>query len=183
MAHAGSWQSIQTHGLLSTSALLDLFEYQGEERRVIECAHRPESITITHPQHGKAVIRDQKPLREEWLTKTLCGTDAKGWYKLLNSRVFFWATKERLEGMLKPYRGLPQLILIVDTSRLVAGHKKEIELCHMNSGATHANPAPRCPNVFKPIAEYLRREVAEVTVPKRVDDIPSRLISVEAWKG
>ena len=32
MAHAGSWPMIQRHGLLSTTALLDLFEIGGERR-------------------------------------------------------------------------------------------------------------------------------------------------------
>src|SRR2546429_180882 len=36
MAEAGSWPSVEQHGLLSTSALLDLFEVTGEKRRDIE---------------------------------------------------------------------------------------------------------------------------------------------------
>jgi len=36
MAERGSWPSIREHGLLSTSALLDLYGKQGAEREAIE---------------------------------------------------------------------------------------------------------------------------------------------------
>jgi hypothetical protein len=36
MSHSGSWPSIQQHGLLSTTALLDLFEVKGKERESLE---------------------------------------------------------------------------------------------------------------------------------------------------
>src|SRR6266480_1717700 len=62
MAESGSWPSIQKQGLLSTSALLDLFEVEGEERFAIESQWRPQSVVITHPTHGTAVIRDSKQL-------------------------------------------------------------------------------------------------------------------------
>ena len=48
MAALGSWDSIRKHGLLSTSALLDLFEVSDNDRVVIEEGHRAESITIEH---------------------------------------------------------------------------------------------------------------------------------------
>jgi len=64
MAEAGSWPSIRRHGLLSTSALLDLFEVTGVERVRLESQRRPETVKIEHPEHGEALIRDQKPLRK-----------------------------------------------------------------------------------------------------------------------
>ena len=33
MAEAGSWESVKRHGLLSTTALLDLFEVSGDRTR------------------------------------------------------------------------------------------------------------------------------------------------------
>ena len=53
MAAEGSWPSIQQHGLLSTSALLDFFEIEGGEREKIEDRHRPKS----HPRHEPAPLR------------------------------------------------------------------------------------------------------------------------------
>ena len=69
MAESGTWPSIKAHGLLSTSALLELYGVNGEERRRIEGHRRQESITIRHDEHGSAVIRDQKPISESALQK------------------------------------------------------------------------------------------------------------------
>jgi Family of unknown function (DUF7002) len=63
MAAVRSWSSIQHHGLLSTTAILDLFEVKADCREAIESRKRPESVVITHPQHGTATIRDQKPIQ------------------------------------------------------------------------------------------------------------------------
>jgi hypothetical protein len=108
MAEDGSWPGIRKHGLLSTSALLDLFDVTGSERSSIESERRLESVTLKHPVYGKAVVRDQKPLREGPLAKCLIGLTLQEWYETLNSRVFFWLTEERLKGLLMaiPYRSL-----------------------------------------------------------------------------
>jgi hypothetical protein len=90
MAEAGSWASIQRHGLLSTSALLNLFGYNGQRREAIESRHRTMSIKVDHAVHGDATIRDQKPLNEVKLAN--CLTDElspQDWYIILNTRVFF----------------------------------------------------------------------------------------------
>ena len=97
MAQLGSWPSVEEHGLLSTTALLDRFEVGGDERFRIESCHRPESITINHAVHGRAVIRDQKPMSDRSVRKALAGgLKPADWYRELNSRVFFWLTEERL---------------------------------------------------------------------------------------
>jgi hypothetical protein len=53
MAEPGSWERIRRHGLLSTSALLDLIEVDGDLRRALDSARRPASVSITHPRHGR----------------------------------------------------------------------------------------------------------------------------------
>jgi hypothetical protein len=67
MAEAGRWPSIARHGLLSTSALLDLFEVHGARRGELEAQHRPESVTLRHPRHGLTVVRDPKPMDDRGL--------------------------------------------------------------------------------------------------------------------
>ncbi len=84
---AGSSAGIRQHGLLSTSALLDLFEIDGDLRAALDSARRPESVTIAHPVHGTAVVRDQIPLREGPLAKCLVGMTPVEWYRELNRRV------------------------------------------------------------------------------------------------
>lgn len=75
MAHSEALPSILQHGLLSTSALLDLFEIGGERRAKLETRMRPTSVPITHPVHGTAVVRDQKPIMNDArLEKSLGGS-------------------------------------------------------------------------------------------------------------
>src|SRR5262245_13803222 len=106
MAEAGSWASIQRFGLRSTQALLDLFEVDGQARDAIESARRPESVAIHHAKYGTAWIRDNKPINEAVLRRTLVGMTEPEWYRSLNSRVFFWLTRNRLDRLraAPPYR-------------------------------------------------------------------------------
>lgn len=62
MAEVKSWLSISRHGLLSTTALLDLLDVAGKQRILLESTRRPDSVALRHPQYGSAVLRDQKPL-------------------------------------------------------------------------------------------------------------------------
>src|SRR5688500_9803141 len=96
MAEEGTWQSISKNGLRSTSALFDLFEISGKARFEIESKRRRQSKTLTHETYGSAVIRDQKPLRDSSLEKCLIDLTVPEWYRVLNGKVFFWVTKDRL---------------------------------------------------------------------------------------
>jgi hypothetical protein len=181
MAQLGSWPSIQAHGLLSTSALLDLFEVRGDERYRIESSHRPDSVTIRHPMHGSAVIRDQKPMSDRSLQKALAGgLKPADWYRDLNSRVFFWLAEERLNGLLnaRAYRDHPHNVLVVDTRCLVERHEGKIVLSPINSGCTIPFPHKRGPETFRRIADYpyarrkrLPNPIVELAVDYSVPDI------------
>jgi hypothetical protein len=90
MAHAGAWPSIERLGLLSTPALLDLFEINGERRDQLEARRRARSEEITHDIHRRALLRDQKPLNEKKLANALLdGLKPRDWYGILNRKVFF----------------------------------------------------------------------------------------------
>src|SRR5947207_3320896 len=97
MAWKGSWPSIKRHGLMSTKRLLDLFQVTGPSRTALLTRRRPESVPIRHRRYGTAVIRDQKPLNDRKLAGSLMGgLTLRQWYGMLNERVFFWLTEERL---------------------------------------------------------------------------------------
>src|SRR5262249_10557239 len=122
MAELGSWPSIRERGLLSTSGLLDLFEIDSVQRFQIESCHRPESVEILHKVHGRAVIRDQKPMSDSSLCRALGNSmEPAAWYRELNSRVFFWLSEDRLNTLLgaRAYRHQRHDILLVDTRKLV----------------------------------------------------------------
>jgi hypothetical protein len=157
MAEPGSWPSIEKHGLLSTSALLDLFEVRGAARKAIESCHRPHSVTLEHPRYGTAVIRDQKPMSEGALRKCLVGgLQPADWYRLLNRHVFFWLSRERLDRLLgaRAYRSQRHTILEVDTAPLIAERAELVMLTPINTGSTIFKPQKRGPETFLSISRY-----------------------------
>ncbi|XXV24095.1 hypothetical protein WME87_37790 [Sorangium sp. So ce1389] len=178
------------HGLLSTSALLDLFGVRGPDRDAIESTHRPESLTITHPLHGTAVIRDQKPMSDKALRRALGDSLSPAeWYRLLNGMVFFWLTEKRLKRLLEAveYRDKRQTVLTIDTARLLERHRHRVRLSPMNSGNTRPYPHPRGRDTFLPLSEYpfesrrMRRlePAVELTVEYSVPDIRDVVLHVE----
>jgi hypothetical protein len=190
MAEDGSFESIKKHGLLSTSALLDLYEIQGDERVALESCRRPESVTISKDGFPSAIVRDQKPMTESALKKCLATeVTPRQWFEILNDRAFFWLSRDRLRGLLgaRAYRGRPQTVLTVDTASLLKAHRGRIELSPLNSGATIYKPQPRGRNTFLPITEYpfeerrktrkVDKSVVELVVRQGVPDIADHLIA------
>jgi hypothetical protein len=183
MAHAGAWPGIQRHGLLSTSALLDLFEVKGARRDALECERRGQAEEVLHPVYGRALLRDQKPLNEKKLAGALKdGLSVHDWYRLLNRRVFFWGPVSRLGALRQAseYEAHRQTILVVHTVKLIARRADRVSLCHMNSGATRPMAFPRGINTFLSLDDYplierrkrgIKKAVAEVTVLHAVPDI------------
>ena len=157
MAEAGTWPSIRRHGLLSTSALLDLYGVEGERRHVLESQRRPEGVALRRDGLEGAVIRDQKPLDDAGLARCLRGgLSPRDWYRLLNGKVFFWLTQARLMRLMeaKPYRALTHDVLELGAAALVSALRDAISLSPINSGATKPFPACRGPDTFLPIAVY-----------------------------
>jgi hypothetical protein len=182
MAESGSWPSIRKLGLLSTSALLDLFEVPATTRLPIETCRRPLPITITHPVYGRAVIRDQKPLSEKRLASCLTnGMTVKEWLRLLNGRVFFWLEEKRLNVLCgaEAYREQRQCVLTLDVRGLVEAHGHRIRLTHLNTGATRPFAFPRGRDTFCTIEGYKRRRAVELTIKREVHDIRNFVIKVE----
>ena len=193
MAEHGSWPKIKDLGLLSTSALLDLYEIQGNARYEIESQQRRESVTIYHPKYGKAVIRDQKVLHTGALEKLVDGMSAEEYYRLLNGKTFFWARKERLLSLLngRAYRGKTHDVLTIETDGLVKKHHNEITLSPINSGAIFGS-GRRGSHTFRKIKEYPYQEmcrkkhedaIVELVVDYAVKDISEFTVRVEEWKG
>lgn len=189
MSEAGSWPSIMNHGLLSTTALLDLFEKKGPEREQIESNLRRRSVTIRHHILGDAVIRDQgalcnKPGRRTFLKDCLEGVSVEEWCKFLNGKVFFWVDTVRLIWMLTSpvYSDRPHWVITVDTQSLIALHDDQVSLSHLNSGSIYKGEL-RGPNTFKSIDDYNERFIAELAVEYSVPNVVDITIAVEEYKG
>lgn len=152
LADLANWPSIQRHGLLSTSALLDLAEISGEERERIERSQRLQQVMLA----DGLLIRDQRPVAPSALERCLRGITPQEWYALLNARVFFWPERERLMRMLKANSARPQVILVLDTERLLATYAGSIELTPINTGNARRKAALRGRQTFVPYQTWLQ---------------------------
>ena len=193
MAESGSWGSISERGLLSTCALLDLFEVTGSKRREIESEWRPDCVTINHPDHGTAVIRDQHPMPPEHLAKALDGSTPQQWYRFLNRKSFLWLSEARLMRMLNaaPYRDAEHDVLTLDTRSFVGEYMDGITVCQINSGFARPifgkPPAKRSFESFQTIEQRAATQglsgLAELTVDYAAPDAWRFVTSVESWRG
>lgn len=157
MAERGAWPSIRRHGLLSTSALLDLYGVTGARREALERQRRPEGVRLARPGLEGAVVRDQKPMDDAGLRRCLRdGLSPGEWYGLLNARVFFWLTRARLLRLLnaRPYRAVAHEVLELDAAPLVAAYRDQVTLSAINSGATRPFGVPRGRETLLPLRDY-----------------------------
>lgn len=186
MADAAAWPSIRRHGLLSTSALLDLYGITGEERDRIERTRRPEAVPITHTDYGQLVINDQHPMTDETLRPALIDMTPSEWYALLNARVFFWVGEARLGRLLNTYRERDKIVLVLDTAKVMARHAAQTMLSPINSGFSLRYAQKRGRETFLPLADYPFEQwakkrgkadaVAECTILGGVPDVEEVLV-------
>ena len=189
MAESRNWDNICKHGLLSTTALLDLFEYDKRRRFEIESQLRLKEFRITHPVYGEAFIRDQHPMHDRphegiYLKNCLVGITLREWLELLNRKTFFWADQTGLTFMLgaRLYRQRSHSVITVDTRKLLDRHPNKVTITSLNSGSLYGRNAreKRSKDIFKPITEYNQmRWVSEFAVEYSVPDIADLMISVD----
>jgi hypothetical protein len=147
-------------------------------------------VVLRHPLHGTATLRDQKPLSRKSLERCLSDCTPEAWYGILNERVFFWLSRDRLKTLMSAaeYAGRMHTVLKLDTASLLAHHATKVELAHMNTGNTRPFAHPRGPSTFRSLNEYpyeARRRlgdysaVVELTVLGGVPDIRDFVIRAE----
>jgi hypothetical protein len=196
MAEDGSWPGIREHGLLSTAALLDLYQVGGEQRTQIVSRRRPRSVAIKRAELPDAVVRDQKPMNDDALAKCLKdGITPERWYEILNAKTFFWVSRSRLDKLLqaRAYRGKPQVVLTVLTRSLVETNRDRILLSPINSGATLYIPQARGLDTFRSMADFpyddIRKQrsgrdpIVELVVEGGVPDVAAHVMMVERVVG
>lgn len=192
MADEAAWPSIQKYGLLSTSAIVDLYRPEPSLRAAILSDARRRCITLGSEELGVMTIRDQLPLK--FLDACLDeGVARQDFLDALNGRVFFWLTMKRLRRLLnaRANRNRRHLVLHIDTAKLLKSYSALAELAPYNTGSAHVPNVPkRGPGVFLALDEYPFEEwrrkrgksgepVIELTIPHAVPDIVTFVRKVE----
>jgi hypothetical protein len=113
------------------------------------------------------------------------------WYRVLNGRVFLWATEKRLLTLLsaRPYKNKIHTVITLDTAELLKRYEKKISLSPIQFGKYNLQPQPRGADTFLRIADYpfeywrkkrsRRTAIAEITVDYGGPDLAEFTIKVE----
>ena len=138
--------SILKHGLLSTEAILDLWQIEGKQRAELLQRRRAEAVPLEHPTHGQIILNDQRPLSMKGLSGCLDdGLEPVDWLRILNRKVFFWPNAKQLERLTNARmdRNRERSVLVVDTRSILDAHFEDLYLCPINSGNSMRRPARR----------------------------------------
>src|SRR5438067_5620384 len=92
LAELSNWSSIERHGLMSASELMDAAEVSGARREQLEHGQRTEGVLLS----SGVYLRDQRSITPSALAACLHGMVTSEWYAALNARVFFWVNIDRL---------------------------------------------------------------------------------------
>jgi|HubBroStandDraft_1064217.scaffolds.fasta_scaffold18148_5 hypothetical protein len=187
MAEDGSWPSIRERGLLSTSELLTVYGYNNEGREAIESEWRRRSVVIRRDGLPDAVVRDQLVMPPEALQECLSpGLTPRDWYRLVNSKIFFWTSQIDLARFLsaRSYRGSPHVVIEVDSAKLIERYVDRITLTPFNTGSTlhggdYSKARIRGRETFQRIADYNVAWVKELVVEDGVPDVTQFVNSVK----
>lgn len=186
LAHGTAWEGIQRHGLRSAQSLvIDLFDVPPSRAQQLLTQRRDESVLL-QDGGGRAVLRDQKPIRMAALPECLVdGTTPAQWIELLNSQVFLFPKPPEESAMFATYSHEPQLILQLNTASLFRRHAASVRLTRINTGYFMRRPAMRGPRTFQPITTFDAplSQVKEVTVRGGIPDVMDHLESVTLQDG
>jgi hypothetical protein len=194
MAEDGTWPSIRQRGLLSTQAIVDLYQPDADVRQQILSTVRRDKVPLTSAALGEMTIRDQRPAK--FLKECMKdGVSPQDYLDALNGRVFFWLRLSRLTRLLGAvmYRHSSHTVLHVDTARLISAYSGQIQLAPYNTGDMHVPTLPkRGPDVFTDLADYPYEHwlakrgrsgepVVELTISYAIPDISQFVTKVETW--
>jgi hypothetical protein len=162
---------IEARRLSSTKKILANSTFSQEEKTKYLTERRPVHLQVDGIDGSVVMVRDQRPISEKALAKTLTDDWTVGQFiESLNSRIFFWPNLKRLAIHYKRYQSENPRIIRVRSKAMVEKNTHNLRFCHLNSGATRCHPKwkappPRGANTFVRVDEwpYPVAAVAEVT--------------------
>ena len=170
LAFASNLNSISTIGLLSASGLADHYSFTPEER--LACVEKRR--LCNQNLHG-IILRDQQPAPESKMKSCLVKITIPEWLGLLNSKVFFFVELKKALRLAETYGAYDNILLEVDTARLLEKYAANASLCRFNAGAFLFKPVPRGRHSFIPMANFeyrnKRNTPSELTIDASIPDI------------
>ena len=163
LAEFSNWSSIERHGLMSASELMDAAEVSGARREQLEHGQRTEGVLLP----SGVYLRDQRPLSPSALAACLHGMVTSEWYAALNARVFFWVNIDRLNRQRSACEPRPQVVLTID----VAGCQRLVETLRCRP-STPAMPGACQPGGVLPRSCLLRNGYNRAGLAKRPRSVP-----------
>jgi hypothetical protein len=146
---AMNWRSVRKHGLMSARRLIELCRPQ--EDGAWRC-HRPTSQRLA----SGVMIRDQKPMPPKVLARCLTnGVEPEDWFELLNSKVFFWLDRQRLNRQRLACKASPQIALLLDAAGLLVNYSALATVTPINTGNALRAAALRNLSTFVPYKRWL----------------------------
>lgn len=129
------------------------------------------------------LVRDQRPMPPSALLRCLdAGISPQAWYRLVNAKVFFWASIERLNRHLAACGDRPQTVIVVDSSRLLGRYGEAALVTAFNVGNARRRPPARGTRSFVPLAAWLAtrwESEAKPDCPRRAQSHPPAEIAIE----
>lgn len=178
VADAENWSAIQRSGLHSADALIDQAGLSGSDGEPFR-AYRSQGMRLP----SGALIRDQCPMPPSALTRCLdAGLSPEAWYKLVNSKVFFWLHIERLNRHLAACAARPQIVVAIDLHALLIRHGDRAFVTPFNVGNARRRAAPRGHRTFVPLNTWLSTRWESETregCPARARSHPPAEIAIE----
>lgn len=154
LADADNVSSILRRGLMSTEALLKSAGLPEPQRSSVLRGHRTENIRLP----DGVLVRDQRPMPPGTLADVLDdGLEPADWYALLNSFVFFWPDRERMERQRHACGDRPQVVLTFDGGALLDRFGHDAFVSPINSGNARRKPARRGLKTLLPYEVWQRQ--------------------------
>jgi hypothetical protein len=139
MVDVANWESVLANGLCSAAELIRA-SVSDEKAREVICAHRGDTLVLPNGNR----LRDQVPMPPSSLVKCLdTGLTPADWYALMNSKIFFWSSVERLNRHRAACAAREQMVLVLDFQRVVGSYSARLQVTPINTGFAQRQAARR----------------------------------------
>ena len=172
---AGAWDHISTQGFRTAEQLILAADLDEVTREQLLTEPRREHVRLTI-DGNQVTLRDQGPLfaRKDWSSILGDGLTIADWVRMLNRRVYLFASTEPMKKMIDKYVALDgaQDVITLSPIRVLEAARGRIEMASRNSGAVARESGPqKRRSSFVSMWESPDRTPTEVTIVDGLEDL------------